>query len=123
MCSKSFSHSWGDDAPALPIPAVDVLPLLTAALADPRNWGAHVAGGNAAAGFAARSDGAAVVHPLARLEVHESVVPLGLAITHFGDAPVTGASTFTHHRLPRERNRLGTRTPSRTISRPRSSST
>src|ERR1700731_2939146 len=38
--SKSFSHTWGDDAPALPIAPVDVMPLLTAALADARNWGA-----------------------------------------------------------------------------------
>ena len=38
--------------------------------------------------------GSQVVHPLARLEVHESVVPLGLTITRFGSATAAGVTSF-----------------------------
>jgi hypothetical protein len=91
---KSFSVTWGSDAPAQPIAPVNVLPLLTAALADARNWGAALPSGTSAL-VSLNNPGVAVVHPLARLEVHESVVPLGLAITQLGAAPVAGATTFT----------------------------
>lgn len=93
---KSFSHSWGDDAPSQPIAPVEVLPLLTAALADPRNWGMGLPPGTSAlVSLRTLEAGTPVGHPLARLEVHESVVPLGLAITRFGPAPVAGATSFT----------------------------
>jgi hypothetical protein len=92
--SKSFSESWGDDAPAPQIAPVEVLPLLTAALADARNWGAALPAGSSPL-VSLKDPGAQTIHPLARLEVHESVAPLGLSITHVGSAPVTGASSFT----------------------------
>ena len=90
---KSFSHSWGDDAPPPQIAPVAVLPLLTAALADARNWGAALPAGTSPL-VSLKDPGAQTIHPLARLEVHESVVPLGLSITHVGSAPVTGANSF-----------------------------
>jgi hypothetical protein len=93
---KSFSITWGGSTPAQQIPAVNVLPLLTAALADPRNWGAQLPA-NAPALVATRSQNGTTViaHPLAQIDVHESVVPLGLQIKRFGAAAITGASTFT----------------------------
>ena len=45
---KSFSHTWGDDAPADQIAPVDVAGLLAAELADPRSWGAQLADGTPA---------------------------------------------------------------------------
>lgn len=90
----SFSHSWGDDAPAPQIAPVAVLPLLTAALADSRNWGAPLPAGTQSF-VSLKNNGAQLVHPLARLEVHESVVPLGLAIERFASAPVSGVNSFT----------------------------
>ena len=92
--TKHFSYSWGDDSPAIPIAPVNVLPLLTAALADVRNWGSALPQG-ASAFVSLNNPGTPLVHPLALLEVHESVVPLGVAITRFGSAPVTGANSFT----------------------------
>ncbi|MGC9969948.1 MAG: DUF6603 domain-containing protein [Bryobacteraceae bacterium] len=93
---KSFSHTWGEDAPAQQIAPVDVLSLVTAALADARNWGAQLAPGTPAlVALRSAAQGAVVAHPLARLEVHESVVPLGLAITRFGAAAPAGATSFT----------------------------
>lgn len=91
---KSFSHSWGDDAPALPIAPVDVFSLLTADLSDARNWGGLLPATASALVSLTGSDNS-VVHPLARLEVHESVVPLNLAITRYGSAAVTGATSFS----------------------------
>jgi hypothetical protein len=90
----SFSYSWGDDAPDPQIAPVQVLPLLQAALADARNWGGALPAGTPPL-VSLKDTGSPVLHPLARLEVHESVVPLGLAITHFGSAPAAGATTFT----------------------------
>ncbi len=90
---KHFSESWGDDAGAPQIVPVEVLPLLTAALADARNWGAALPAGTPA--LVSLAAATSVVHPLARLEVHESVVPLGLTITRYGAAGVTGATSFT----------------------------
>jgi hypothetical protein len=91
---KSFSHSWGDDAPALSIAPVNVLSLLTADLADARNWGAPLPPATSALVSLTGSD-KSVVHPLARLEVHESTVPLNLAITRYGSAAVSGATSFS----------------------------
>ncbi len=42
---KSFSHSWGEDAPSLPPVTVDVGQLLRTALADPRSWAAQLPSG------------------------------------------------------------------------------
>ena len=90
----SFSHDWGDDAPDPQIAPVQVLPLLQAALADARNWGGALPAGTSPM-VSLKDTGSPILHPLTRLEVHESVVPLDLAITHFGSAPVSGTDTFT----------------------------
>jgi hypothetical protein len=93
---KSFSHSWGEDAPALDTAAVDVGQLLNTALADPRSWAAQLpAGAPAQVSVRGIEDPTAVLaHPLARLEVHERTVPLGLDITRFGGAAPAGATRF-----------------------------
>jgi hypothetical protein len=92
---KSFSATWGDNTPQLPIKPVDVLPLLQAAFADSRNWGAQLPA-NAPSLLSLRSQGSSVViaHPLALLEVRQSIVPLDLEIMRFGAATISGATTF-----------------------------
>lgn len=90
-----FSHSWGDEAPAQAIAPVDVGALLAATLADPRSWGAPL---DVPASVSLRridDPSSVVAHPLARIEVHERVVPLGLDITRFGSATPQGARRFT----------------------------
>ena len=93
----SFSQSWGLNAPSPQTPAVDVGALLRTALADPRNWNSQLpAGLSALVSTRQVEDPAAVfAHPLARLGVHERIVPLGLAITRFGEAALSGANEFT----------------------------
>lgn len=94
---KSFSHSWGEDAPSLPPVTVDVGQMLKTALGDPRSWSAQLPAGAPALVLVRKiEDPAAVLaHPLARPEVHERIVPLGLDITRFGEAVPAGGSRFT----------------------------
>jgi uncharacterized protein DUF6603 len=93
---KSFSFTWGQNTPALQIPPVNVLSLLSTALADPRNWGTQLPAGTPTLVSLRSQDGSTlVVHPLAQIEVHESVVPLGLQITRFGSAAISGVSVFS----------------------------
>ncbi|HEY1429357.1 MAG TPA: DUF6603 domain-containing protein, partial [Candidatus Tumulicola sp.] len=94
--SKSFTYSWGSADAAPPIPAVDPAALLATAFADSRSWGAALPPGVPALVSLRANDAAGVVaHPLAQLTVHETVVPLDLAIDRIGAAPVTGATTFS----------------------------
>jgi hypothetical protein len=93
----SFSQSWGLEAPSPPTPSVDVGALLNTALADPRNWNSVLpAGLSALVSTRQVQDPTAVfAHPLAQLGVHERIVPLGLAITRFGQAALAGANEFS----------------------------
>jgi hypothetical protein len=93
----SFNHTWGEDAPSLPLPSIDVGDLLRTTLADVRNWDASLPAGTPPLVTARRIEDAASVlaHPLARPQVQERIVPLGLAITRFGEAVPTGGSMFT----------------------------
>jgi len=94
---KSFSESWGLDAPSQQIAAVDVGALLNTALADPRNWSSQLPAGLSALVTTRKVDDASSVfaYPLALLEVHEQIVPLGLTITRFGEAVPSGATEFS----------------------------
>ncbi len=93
---KSFHHGWGEDAPAQQIAAVDVGQLLATTFADRHSWGAQLADGTPALVSTRRIENPTVMvaHPLARLEVHERIVPLGLDITRFGSAALAGANHF-----------------------------
>lgn len=93
----SFSESWGLSAPAQPATTVDVGSLLNAALADPRNWNSQLPASISGLVSTRQVSDANTIfaHPLAMLEVHEQIVPLGLAITHFGQAVPSGATTFS----------------------------
>jgi hypothetical protein len=93
----SFSQSWGLSAPAEQPASVDVGALLGTALADPRNWNSQLPAGLASLVSVRQVQDATAIfaHPLALLEVHENVVPLDLAITRFGEAVPSGATTFS----------------------------
>ena len=95
---KSFSHSWGSDAPSQTVATVDVLGLLSATLADPRSWVARLPAGTGALVTmrgGAQGNGAVVAHPLGLPEVHERIVPLDMDITRFGAAAPAGATRYT----------------------------
>jgi hypothetical protein len=91
----SFSQTWGAAAESPPVSMVDVGQLLGAALGDLRNWSVRLANGVPALVSARSIDTAGLIaHPLAQLEAHEQIVPLGLNITRFGAAAPAGASRF-----------------------------
>jgi hypothetical protein len=94
---KSFSESWGLSAPSQQTSTVDVGALLNTALADPRNWSSQLPAGLSALVTTRKVDDASFVfaYPLAVLEVHEQIVPLGLTITRFGEAVPSGATEFS----------------------------
>jgi hypothetical protein len=89
------------EPPPLPAP-VDVLPLLLAALGLAGSWVARLpAGQQQGVTLRGRPDlaGAILLHPLGRLTVHQTVVPLGMDISRFGDAAPAGARRFTITRV------------------------
>ena len=93
--SKSFSYSWGSSDMAPAIAPVDGTALLSTAFTDPRSWGASLPAGTPALVSLRANDGTAIVaHPHAQLSVHETLVPLDLAIDRVGAAPLSGATTF-----------------------------
>lgn len=89
-----FDESWGSgDGP--PLPLVDVLGELLAALNDPENWaGALPAGGRSGATLREVVVDGILAHPLADLVVSQRSVPLGLQLERFGNARITGPSKF-----------------------------
>jgi hypothetical protein len=95
--TKSFSHTFGADQDAAALPQVDVGQLLRAALAEADNFAAQLPpGAPALVTLATPAANATVVlaHPGAGLSVHQTVVPLGLPITHFGGAVPLGDTRF-----------------------------
>jgi hypothetical protein len=94
----SIDLTWGDSSPAT-LPNVAVLPLLTAALADPANWSAQppAAGppGVSLRALPAGSTGPVVVQPSGTLSVRETVVPLDITITKVNNAQPTDGSEFS----------------------------
>jgi hypothetical protein len=93
----SFNHSWGDDAPSQAVASVDVGALLAAALAERDSWDALLPDGvRPLVSVRQIADGGRLLaHPLARPQVHERLVPLGLAITRFGEAVPSTGTQFT----------------------------
>ena len=87
------------EKPPLPEP-VDVLPLLLEALGQPGSWTAQMpAGQRPVVTLRGRPEAAGVVqlHPLGQLTVSQSIVPLDMDISRFGDAAPAGERRFTIH--------------------------
>ena len=79
-------------------PTAQVIPPVRAALQDPRNWTAVLPqdAGQVARLAATNSSGAAIiVHPLGKIEFRQTVVPLNLTISKFGNALPADATRFS----------------------------
>ena len=95
--SASIDLTWGDSTPAT-LPSAPVLPPLTAALGDSRNWSAALPPtGNP--GVSLRSIPAdptqIVVQPGGVLSVREIIVPLDIPITKFNNATPADGNEFS----------------------------
>lgn len=92
----SFTLEWGDPTPAS-LPKKPVLPDLVPALQDPRNWSTALPdGARQAVSLAAPKpdDKTLRVHPMGTLSVRETVVPLDLQITRYGNAAPSDGNLF-----------------------------
>jgi hypothetical protein len=95
--SASLDLTWGDSTPAI-LPQKPVLPDLTAALQDPRNWSAALPDGATQAVTLSTpkpDDQTLRVHPMGTLTVRENVVPLDLQITRYGNATPSDGNYFS----------------------------
>jgi hypothetical protein len=87
----------GGEKPPLPEP-IDVLPRLKEALGNPGNWVGQLPAGQRAMVTLrerARPANEVLLHPLGTLTVKQSVVPLDIDISRFGQAAPAGARRFT----------------------------
>lgn len=87
----SFRHTFIEgERPSLP-PAVNVAALVAAAVGERRSWSVELpASQNRLVVLGPAPSDALMAHPLGRLEVRQTVAPLGVAIEHIAGAPVTG---------------------------------
>lgn len=93
--SASINLTWGDSTQAT-LPSAPVLPPLTAALGDPRNWSA-APGANPGVSLRAlqATPGQIVVQPAGVLSVREIIVPLDITITKFNNATPADGTEFS----------------------------
>lgn len=89
--SVGFSFTWGSDEQAV-LDAVDPGDFLLEALSAPQAWSGVLPAGRPVVeslrSIEESADDAIVVHPAGRLEVRQSVVPLGEPLAKFGNAPI-----------------------------------
>ena len=95
--TKSFSATFGDQAPPLPTNLVDVGAAIRAALSDPRNYSATLAGNeNGLVTLRIPTvSGAVFGHPGATLKIDQKICPLGLTIQKFGAGAPAGDALFS----------------------------
>ncbi len=93
--SASINLTWGDATQAT-LPSTPVLPPLTTALGDPRNWSA-APGANPGVSFRTlpATPGQIVVQPAGVLSVREIIVPLDITITKFNNATPADGTEFS----------------------------
>ena len=91
-----FDQTFGGTVPEALPEAPDLGAMLHDAIADPGAWTSTLAAGQRALTSAAPAeiDGAIRLHPLARLEVRQRVVPLATTIDRFGAAALPAAQRF-----------------------------
>ncbi len=95
--SVRFDAKWGEET-QVALPSADAKDPLLQALREPNSWSAALPQQTElGVSFAETkpSANAVLVHPLGRLTVKQSVVPLNQTITKFGNAAPSGANHFT----------------------------
>jgi hypothetical protein len=90
-----FSCTWGRSSAAV-LEAVDPLEKFKDALSLRENWGGHLpAGGRTETlRLPQETQAVAILHPAERFEVRQNVVPLGIALSKYGNAPIKGHTQF-----------------------------
>jgi hypothetical protein len=87
--SVPIDTTFGDDAPEEPAPLADAVALVQRAFAEPTSWDAMPSAARLLATVRpAERPGRVLAHPLGRLTVRQSALPLGIEITRVGRARV-----------------------------------
>jgi len=97
--SASVNLTWGNSNQAT-IPSLPVLPSLFKAFQNPQSWSAALPPATAVGVSLATqkpADQTLLVHPMGTLEVKETVVPLDLTISRFGNATPSDGTEFSIH--------------------------
>jgi uncharacterized protein DUF6603 len=92
-----FDKSWGKRK-RISLPEVDPTVQLLNAFKDSGNWAGILPEESQMAVSLRTSEeetNGIVVHPMGRLEIRQRVLPLGVTLEKFGNAPVTGPGTYT----------------------------
>jgi hypothetical protein len=107
--SVGFDRNLISGAPPPPPSPVVVMEKLRAALDDPRNWGGQLAeGARRMVSVRGGQDANEIaLHPLGRLSVKQTVVPLELEIARFGQTTPSGARTFKINTVTMNGNGVG----------------
>ena len=94
--SISFDKTLGREETLPPLPVVDPLPALVAALAEPSSWEASLPAREEMLVTLrdARSPGIVLVHPLGSVSVRQQVIPLNVPVTRVGNARVARGRTY-----------------------------
>jgi hypothetical protein len=91
--SVSFNTTLIGGSPPPPPPPIDVIPLLRDALLAPASWSAALAQGERLVTLREEPPTAKIkIHPLSELTIKQNVVPLGIRITKYGNAPIAGGA-------------------------------
>ena len=95
--SLAFDRTFGPDASPQALPAVNVADLVRAAVGLAESWGATPPDGEHSL-VMLRDIGAAVgvlLHPRARISVHQHVAPVDTPIAKFNNGPIAGPATIS----------------------------
>jgi hypothetical protein len=91
--SVSFNTTLIGGSPPPPSPAIDVTPLLREALLQPASWNAALPGRERLVTLREETPkGQIKIHPLSVLTIKQNVVPLGLRVSKYGNAPIAGGA-------------------------------
>ena len=96
--SVHVDQTWGPDGDAGSATQIDILALLTAAIADDRNWKAQIPDNNSQHVSIKQipdTGGTLVIHPFGVLTFSERIVPLDIDIVKFGNDVPKDAKHFT----------------------------
>jgi len=91
--SVGFDTKWGDATPAALPPPPDIAGALRQALGDPSAWQSQLPA-DEPTWLTLASATTAKLHPLGAVVVRERVVPLGMAVTEYGNVPLAAPVQF-----------------------------
>ena len=91
--SVSFNTTLIGGSPPPPPPAIDVIPLLREALLQPASWSAALPDRERLVTLREQTPQKQIrIHPLSVLTIKQNVVPLGVRLTRYGNAPIAGGA-------------------------------